>query len=135
MIVHPKRRPRPQVQPPLTALIDLVFLLLIYFLLTSNFLNEQGIAVRLPAARAAAQPRPEAVLVTVDRQGRFFVNGKETAADGLDSRLCHLLAGRRERAVVVRADRSVAVDRVVTALDAARAAGAQRLSLATEMKP
>ena len=134
MIVHPKRRPRPQVQPPLTALIDLVFLLLIYFLLTSNFLNEQGIAVRLPAARAAAQPRPEAVLVTVDRQGRFFVNGKETAADGLDSRLRHLLAGRRERAVVVRADRSVAVDRVVTALDAARAAGAQRLSLATERK-
>jgi biopolymer transport protein ExbD len=51
MIVHPKRRERFQVQVPLTSLIDMVFLLLIYFLLTTNFLKEEGIAVKLPQAR------------------------------------------------------------------------------------
>ena len=54
MLVHPRRRDPIEVQVPLTSLIDIVFLLLIYFLLTTNFMVDEGIKIKLPQARASA---------------------------------------------------------------------------------
>jgi biopolymer transport protein ExbD len=56
MLVHHRPRNRFQIQMPLTSLIDIVFLLLIYFLLTTNFMVEEGIKIKLPQARASAPP-------------------------------------------------------------------------------
>ncbi|MBW2617114.1 MAG: biopolymer transporter ExbD, partial [Deltaproteobacteria bacterium] len=50
MLVHHRRRNRIQIQMPLTSLIDIVFLLLIYFLLTTNFMVDEGIKIKLPQA-------------------------------------------------------------------------------------
>jgi len=58
MLVRSKQREAYKVQMPLTSLIDIVFLLLIYFLLTTNFLVEEGIKIKLPQARASS-PRPK----------------------------------------------------------------------------
>jgi biopolymer transport protein ExbD len=132
MIVHPRRRSRVQVQLPLTSLIDMVFLLLIYFLLTTNFMVDQGIAVKLPKARAADPSTEEMITVTVNREGSFFIGVKELTEGALFDRLQELLADRADKLVVVNADRTVALDRAVKALDLAKAAGADRLGLATE---
>ncbi|MCJ7600877.1 MAG: biopolymer transporter ExbD [Desulfobulbaceae bacterium] len=132
MIVHPKRRARSQVQAPLTSLIDMVFLLLIYFLLTTNFMVEEGIAVKLPQARAAVPQTDEVITVNVSPDGRFFIGASEFTEDPLFGRLQELLARSSNRLVVVKADRTVVLDRAVKVLDLAKAAGAERLSLATE---
>ena len=63
MLVHRKKRPRYQIQAPLTSLIDIVFMLLIYFLLTTNFMVDEGIKIKLPQARASAPQITEEITV------------------------------------------------------------------------
>lgn len=132
MLVHPHRRPRQQVQVPLTALIDMVFLLLIYFLLTTNFVVEEGITVKLPKAKAASPRISNVLTVTINRDGIFFVGAEELPEEELLNHLRTQLDRRADKLVVVKADSAVFLDRAVKALDLAKEAGAERLSLATE---
>jgi len=132
MLVHRKKRDRLQVQAPLTALIDIVFLLLIYFLLTTNFLVEEGIKIKLPQAKASAPQTEEVITIYVDKQGSAFLGTQEVSLARLFDRLKEMIGGRENRLVVVRADRSVILNKAVKVMDIARAAGAGRLCLATE---
>jgi len=132
MLVHPKRRERIKVQVPLTSLIDIVFLLLIYFLLTTNFMVEEGIKIKLPQAKAAAPQTEEVITVYVDQQGRAFLGTQEVSIARLFERLKDMIGGRENKLVVVRADRAVILNKAVKVMDVAKAAGAGRLCLATE---
>ena len=132
MLVHPKRKDLIKVQVPLTSLIDIVFLLLIYFLLTTNFLVEEGIKVKLPQARAAAPQTEEVITVYVDRQGRAFLGAEELSVARLFDRLKEMIEGQENKLVVIKADRSVILNKAVKVMDVAKAAGAHRLCLATE---
>ncbi len=132
MIVHPKHREGIKVQVPLTSLIDIVFLLLIYFLLTTNFMVEEGIKIKLPQARAAAPQTEEVITVYVDQQGRAFLGTQEVSISRLFDRLKDMIGNRQNKLVVVRADRAVILNKAVKVMDVAKAAGAGRLCLATE---
>lgn len=132
MLVHRKKRPRYAVHPPLTALIDIVFLLLVYFLLTTNFIVDEGIDINLPQAEASKPQVQQEITVYVDADGRAFLENRELALNELFSRLQTLIGQGPDRLVVIRADRSVVLDKAVQVMDMARAAGAGRLFLATE---
>lgn len=132
MLVHRKRKVRLQVQMPLTSLIDIVFLLLIYFLLTTNFMVDEGIKIKLPQARASAPQTEEVITVYVDEQGRAYLREREVPLNELLDRLREMIGTERDRLVVVRADRSVILNHAVKVMDVAKAAGAGRLCLATE---
>ncbi len=127
------RRPkRPEIQWPLTALIDIVFLLLIYFLLTTNFLTEEGLNVHLPKAKTAAPQQEEPLNVYVKKSGQFFFKGRPVSAAQLLQDLRQELSKAPNRVVMIKADREVTLDKAVKALDLARAAGAKKVFLATE---
>ncbi|MBL7179075.1 MAG: biopolymer transporter ExbD [Desulfobacterales bacterium] len=132
MLIHPKKRSRYAVQVPLTALIDIVFLLLIYFLLTTNFMVDEGIKIKLPQAKAAAPQTEETITVYVDQQGRAFLGTEELPSARLFERLKAKLGSQENKLVVVRADREAILNKVVKVMDIAKAAGAQKLCLATE---
>ncbi len=132
MLVHRKKRPRYQMQAPLTSLIDIVFMLLIYFLLTTNFMVDEGIKIKLPQAKAAAPQTQQEITVYVDREGRAFLENKEVPQEMLFKRLKEMIGGQQDRLVVVKADRSVVLNKAVKVMDLAKAAGAARLCLATE---
>jgi len=132
MLVHPKRRERIKVQVPLTPLIDIVFLLLIYFLLTTNFMVDEGIKIKLPQARAAAPQTEEVITVYVDQQGRAFLGTEEVSIARLFDRLKEMIGSQENKLVVIRADRAVILNKAVNVMDIAKAAGAGRLCLATE---
>lgn len=120
------------VQPPLTSLIDIVFMLLIFFLLTTNFITDESISIKLPRARAS-KPQVEKILsVQVDKEGRIFLESRQLDEPTLFKRLKERLADSVKKAVTIRADREVALDRVVRVMDTAKAAGARTLSLSTE---
>jgi len=127
-----KRRERKKVEIPLTPLIDIVFLLLIYFLLTTNFLVEEGIKVNLPQARASAPRIKTEIIVRVDRQGKTFFADQEVTLAALSSLLKEKIGSDGDRLVVIKADREVVLNAAVKVMDVARAAGAARLSLATD---
>lgn len=132
MLVHRKKKPVYQIQAPLTSLIDIVFMLLIYFLLTTNFLVEEGIDIKLPQARASAPQVTEEITIYVDKDGQAYIDSEMVPLDRLFSRLKHKIGNDRDRLVVVKADRSVILNHAVKVMDLAKAAGAARLSLATE---
>ena len=132
MLINRKKRDRLQVQAPLTALIDIVFLLLIYFLLTTNFLVDEGIKIKLPQAKASAPQTEEVITVYVDDQGRSYLADREVQPTALFDRLREIIGNSKDRLVVVRADRAVILNRAVKVMDIAKAAGAGRLCLATE---
>ena len=132
MLVHHGQKNRIQIQMPLTSLIDIVFLLLIYFLLTTNFMVEEGIKIKLPQARASAPQTEEVITIYVDKQGRVFLGTREFSYAGLFDGLRELIRDRKDKLVVVRADRTVILNKAVKAMDIAKAAGAERLCLATE---
>jgi biopolymer transport protein ExbD len=132
MLVHPKRRERIKVQVPLTSLIDIIFLLLIYFLLTTNFMVDEGIKIKLPQARAAAPQTEEVITVYVDQQGRAFLGTEEVSIARLFDRLKEMIGSQENKLVVIRADRAVILNKAVKVMDIAKAAGAGRLCLATE---
>lgn len=132
MLFHGKKRPPYQIQMPLTSLIDIIFMLLIYFLLTTNFMVDEGIKIKLPQAKAAAPQIQQEITVFVDQQGRAFLLNKHVPEDMLFKKLKEMIKGQKDRLVVIKADRSVVLNKAVKVMDIAKAAGAARLCLATE---
>lgn len=132
MLVHRKKKPRYAIQAPLTSLIDIVFMLLIYFLLTTNFMVDEGIKIKLPQARASAPQTQQEITVYVDKGGRAYIHNKPVPEAALFTRLKQMINGRENQLVVVKADRAVILNKAVKVMDLAKAAGAGRLCLATE---
>ncbi len=132
MLVHRRKRARYEIQAPLTSLIDIVFLLLIYFLLTTNFMVDEGIKIKLPQARASKPQVEESITVYVDKEGRSYLNNEQITIGNLFKRLRDMISGKKDTLVVIRADRGVVLNKAVKVMDVAKAAGAGRLCLATE---
>jgi biopolymer transport protein ExbD len=107
-------------------------MLLIYFLLTTNFMVDEGIKIKLPQARASASITQEEITVYVDREGRAYIKNVRVAEDQLFGQLKQLIGGQADALVMVKADRLVELSRAVKVMDLAKAAGAERLCLATE---
>ena len=132
MLIRRKKKSRYEVQPPLTSLIDIVFLLLIYFLLTTNFLVDEGIKIKLPQAKASKPQVEESITIYVDKEGRSYLNNEEITIGNLFKRLKEMISGKKDKLVVVRADRGLVLNKAVKVMDIAKAAGAGRLCLATD---
>ena len=132
MSLQPRKRKRYGIQAPLTSLIDIVFLLLIYFLLTTNFLVDEGINIKLPQAKAAAPQIEQEITIYVDKNGKAFLRDKEIPLNLLFTELKNMIGNQKDRLVIIKADRAVILNKAVKVMDLAKAAGAGRLCLATE---
>ena len=133
MNMRPRRREDPDVN--LTPLIDVVFLLLIFFMVSTTFTRETELKVQLPEAggEPVEQP-PRAVEVTVSAEGRYFVDGRavvDRRVETLRRAIEKAAGGRRDVPLVIRADARAQHQAVVRAMDAAGRAGFTRLSIAT----
>ncbi|SPD72905.1 Predicted biopolymer transport protein related to ExbD [uncultured Desulfobacterium sp.] len=132
MIVHRKKKARYEVTMPLSSLIDIVFMLLIYFLLTTNFMVDEGIQIKLPHARASKPQVEEAITIFVDKDGRAYLNEQEITMGDLFKTVKDMIGADKDKLVVVRADRTVILNKAVKVMDVAKSAGAGKLCLATE---
>ena len=119
----------------LTPLIDVVFLLLIFFMVSTTFEHQSRIQVELPEASAEpTTPEAESLEIIVDAQGRYFI-GEEQVVNSqlktLKGAIANVLGDRTDMPVIVRADANSPHQSVVTVLDAASQLGLTRISLAT----
>ena len=119
----------------LTPLIDVVFLLLIFFMVSTTFKRDAELAVELPEASAEPAAREQNILeLVIDAQGRYFLGDKELINRKLETvkqALAEAAGDQRDRPLVVRADAQTPHQAVVTAMDAAGQLGFKRLSIAT----
>lgn len=123
----------------LTPLIDVVFLLLIFFLVATRFAQEdRELPVQLPSA-ANALPmtmEPNELVVHVDREGNYMVNGKKVDLPGLEGVLRQAVADNPiGQVVIIRADKSAEVQPVVTIMDLCTLLKVPSYKLATEPEP
>ena len=121
----------------LTPLIDVVFLLLIFFMVSTTFERRSELSIELPEASAEAHAREEAVIdVVLDAAGSVTVDGEaltEARGDALRQALANAARGLdRSPQVVVSADARTPHQSVITVLDAARQAGLFRLTFAAQ---
>jgi len=113
--------------------IDVMLVLLVIFMITAPLLT-QGVKVDLPQAAAKpvdAQDR-ETLVVTVDREGRYFLDDRRISAEELRGKVARILRVRPQTPVVVRGDRRVAYEYVVKAMTLLQEAGAPSVGLITE---
>lgn len=120
----------------LTPLIDVVFLLLIFFMVSTTFQKESEISVQLPKASKEPQENvpAERIEVIINAAGKFFVNDQElVVSDGsaLQKALYQISDGKRDVPLTIRADSQTPHQAVVTAMDAAAQLGMLRMSIAT----
>lgn len=122
-------RPRSRRSPiSLTALIDVVFILLVFFMLASSFLDWRSIALTPPPAGSQAASMVGAVLVEVRASG-LRLSGRPVTLDELEARIRARLAEKREQAVFVKPAPGVPLRTAVAVLDRLAAAGVPSLSL------
>lgn len=119
----------------LIPLIDVVFMLLIFFMITTTFREESQIQVDLPqASEAPHEPTGQPIEIVIDREGRFYVDKQlviNTQLDTLKRALRQARGNRDNPAVLVSADAQTPHQAVITAMDAARQVGLLRMSIAT----
>ena len=118
--------------PNLTPLIDIVFLLLVFFMLTSHFVREEVIQVDLPLADSGEMDDTEYLIVTLDAKGRILMHDHFVEQTDLEGRLRSELAARPDKVVRIRGDRASTLGVAVGVLDAARKAGAEGVDIVTE---
>ena len=123
----------------LTPLIDVVFLLLIFFLVTSEFEEEERrLDIVLPSATSAVPmtSKPREVVVDVDSQGLIYLHGQRTSLDEL-SRLLRIAveSNPTNQTVVIRADRETAFQPVVSVMDVCNRTGVSDYSVTTQEGP
>lgn len=118
----------------LTPLIDIVFLLLIFFMVTTSFSRETRLLVSLPEASGSVENAAESIEVLVDREGGYAINGRRLVNAEVDSLVRGLeleSGGDVSLLVVLVADAEVQHQSVVTAMEAIGRAGFASLSIAT----
>lgn len=135
MNLSPRRREEPEIN--LTPLIDVVFLMLIFFMVSTTFLDEAALRISLPqSSEEPARVNEAPVEVTINRRGQIFIDGRtllNTQMETVRRALKQALDGREaeQARVVIRADARAEHGLVVTALDAAGQVGVRQVGIAT----
>jgi len=134
MNLKPRRHEEPEIN--IVSLIDVVLLLVVFFMLSSRFTDEGRLHVELPRAGAVppAVQQSEPLVVSVTEAGSYLVNGRElinSSADTLRAALLKQAGGDRSMTVTIRADGRATQQSVVTAMDVLGQLGFVRLNIAT----
>lgn len=130
-----QREAREELELNLTPLIDVVFLLLIFFMVSTTFQKESEISLQLPRATDSEIPAPmDRIEIIINAAGRYFINDQELLkADvaSLQNALYKVSGGKRDIPLTIRADAQTPHQAVVTAMDAAGQLGMLKMSIAT----
>lgn len=113
----------------IAPLIDTVFLLLIFFMLTSNFISQQAIKVNLPSASSGRPAAVRGLVIFITDSDRLAVDGEKISAEELASRIA--AAAKKKSGILINADKKASLGKVVEVWDLCRESGVANISIAT----
>jgi len=117
-----------------SSLTDIVLLLVIFFLLTSQFVIQTGVKVKLPGSTTNDQAEQTQLIVTITSGGVVYAGPDETGIDQLPQKLNELRGISEENNLVIRADKTVQIELVIKVIDAAKSIGIGRFTIETEQE-
>ncbi|MCU0615412.1 MAG: biopolymer transporter ExbD [Desulfobacterales bacterium] len=117
----------------IAPLIDMVFILLIFFLVTTSFVKESGVEINRPTAATAAVQEKAGIMIGVTKDNLIFMENREVDIRAVRANVERALAENPEGAVVIVADKNSRTGIAIEVMDACRMAGAKVVSLAARM--
>jgi biopolymer transport protein ExbD len=127
-----RQRNSPIVDINMIPLIDVSLVLLIIFMVMTPFLVQQQIRVNLPHSVTSSEAPDRPIVIVIQPQGELTLNGKAEAAASLQSDLKPLLRGKTDRPILVQADKSTPLEKVVAVMDIAKQLNVARLGISVE---
>ncbi|HOO92947.1 MAG TPA: biopolymer transporter ExbD [Opitutales bacterium] len=118
----------------ISPLIDMVFILLIFFIVTTVFVEETGVEVTKPQAASASQLEKNSILIAITANGNVVYGGRDVGVNGVRAVVRRLIQEDAKMPVIIQADESVPTRLLVRVIDEAKLAGAQSVNISTEKR-
>ena len=130
-----KKNLKPKVEEAaidMTPMLDIVFIMLIFFIVTTSFVKEAGVNVLKPTATTAVQKPKANIFVGINEQGEIYMLKRKVKKDAVRTTLENMLLENPESSVVILADLNSNSGILIDVIDAAKKAGVQSISVAAE---
>lgn len=118
----------------LTPMIDMTFILLIFFMVSTTFVKDMKVDINRPGAQSQAAASTKAVRLYIDKGGNVYMDGEPIRVWVIQSRVRDMLKSMTQKSVLVVTDEEVPAGRLVEVVDAARMAGAEDVGVATVLE-
>ena len=129
---EPRRKGRALIN--ITSLIDVLFLLLIFLMVSSTFLEQPGIQLDLPQSESAVLVEEKEFTLFIGKEGKFFLNDQEIKLQDLEADIVEKLPEMKDGALILKADKEVSYGLVVQIMDSVKKSGVKRLIIGTRLK-
>ena len=117
----------------LTPMLDVVFIMLIFFIVTASFVKESGIEISRPGASTAVRKEKGNILIAISANDQIWMNRRQVDPRALRANIERAHAENPQGAVIIQADREAKTGLLVKVMDAARGAGVKSISLAADI--
>ena len=124
--------PEEEAEINLTPMLDVVFIMLIFFIVTASFVKEAGIDVNRPEAATAVKKERANILVAISDQGEIWINKRQIDVRAVQANIERLKAENPQGSVVIQADKKATTETLIKVMDASRAAGVFDVSIAAQ---
>ena len=114
----------------LTPMIDMVFILLIFFLVTTSFVKETGVEISRPSAKTVVRNEQGNILIAITKAGDVWIDRRQVTLQALRANVSRLHAENPEGAVIIQADKASNTGTLVQVIDQIRLAGISNISIA-----
>lgn len=115
-----------------SSLTDIVLLLVVFFLLTSQFVIQTGVKVQLPGSKLNERSEPALMIVTLTSGGGVYLGSDEVGIDQLAFKLGEMKAETNTDNLIIRSDKTVAIETIIKVIDAAKASAIDKFTIETE---
>jgi biopolymer transport protein ExbD len=129
-----KTRKKRKVLINITSLIDVMFLLLIFLMVSSTFLDQPGIKLELPSADSSVVVEQKDYVLFVDKAGKMYLNDKDIVLDNLEAKIKDALPKMKDSALILKADQDITHGAVVRIMDIVRKGGVKKLIIGTKQQ-
>ncbi|MBN2135260.1 MAG: biopolymer transporter ExbD [Acidobacteria bacterium] len=129
-----RSKDKESVRIDITSLVDVVFLLLIFFMVSTTFLDRPGLRLALPDTQSATPSKVEKMVITVTRDNRIFVGIEELDVDILSEKVKEYVSQTEDKNVRIRGDQQVNFGTIIKVMDICRINGATGVTIETEKK-
>ena len=114
-----------------SPLIDMVFILLIFFMVTTTFVKDMKLDLNRPSAASASKASSKVLRVYIDKDNAIYIDNQPVKLWAVQSKLRDTLRGRTEKSVLVISDTSIPVERLIDVVDECRMSGAKDVAVST----